>query len=1464
MIKRILILFLFFGLLGASIHTYKLVNDTGDIINLTFNTNAEPDSYIDAGSNPNAHVIVCANSSSELLNKFIVVAYSNPNETSVFKYASLTQQIIDVNSSNCSDIDVDIQSHHALFPGRVFVVIANDSDLTQDVNILETDQYFLGFINATTNVSGSDLIVNITTVIGCDNDSNNHTINYTNPYFVVSLIFENGTVWNTTMGAMNSNISLPRPPNSTVLYINGFPINTTDTFPPFVNITYPDNDTYGDRDYDLNYTVSDESGVDQCWYSLDGNANITLPNCNNTTLTNLSNGQHCVIVFANDTYGNIGNDSVCFTVNRSINLDVWIEPQIPNNDTNLTCYINLNTTSPNATINYTWYVNNIKVKEGSFIGTNGLNEANLTQNYSNYDEVSCFVSVYDEVTNASSFDAVYIYNDWPMYGRTVFENSFNPTTGPDKNQTIWQSLVMEGRTVIVGDYVYGLNSNELYKKYLSNGSDVWRITWPNDGCDLLFVNNTIYVLTHDGILGYNTTGNLTYNMSFNVTFAEDSSNLLLYDGYFILKSASNLSLINKTSKQVIWQNNYSTTTTSSAVVKKRVIYFVQNNTVYAIGIDGIQLWNYTLPNIDTYNPVVDDYVYIATNGTLFAFDRENGTLVWNYSQNVSTYGIKLALYNDTILFGANGTLVFLNKTNGNEIKQFSYGNNKLNQLVVSNNLIYLFQYGDTQLKAYDFDGNLVWTYDKGDLNYFTLKDSYLLFYSGDTTITYAVHVQPLLDKVYVDIKGHENGDGTVYCYAITNTTSTVNYNLYIDGSLVESGSKTVYSNMPTILTTHTTNVENEFDSIYCTANTGGDSVWGWAFTSYHWPMKRHVISGDSGSLGRLDNETRVLWSKSINGNGTGVIFNNISYVFSKENKTLYAFNLMDGSQIWNLSFDNTTNGEILYYNDSIFIAVNNSLFSINASDGNILWNKTIVGEGKYLNIYHNLLVISKSSNISVFNLSTNTFSWEKEVGKITKHPIIYGGYIFVANNTTLVRLDIFTGSQAVKNYSSQIDLVASDNKLFIISGDTLHTTNPFTLDELWNTTLSNDLEEIAFLNNTIFTLSPTNIQAVNISDNGSIIWTYAVTSAKNLLISKNYVLYSKENETYALNINNGSYAWNVSLNETINDAQGALYSYYYMLFTNTQVFVLSRSIFYNVTIWIDTVETTNFSNPGRPQNLTVRVLDKFGQPIEGLRIMLKEKDGNSIFLTKQGANTISVGIGSLETDTNGFVSLAVIPTGYSVGSTYNLTLEVYDERNALYETYQLNLNNTSFADPQHLTVLPNKNDVSNMLTKLSLVLTKTNNFNNNNRGLQYTLNTSNSGDINLSNNTLYVNIPTSFIIKGESNQKIQFNENNGNLLFVAPQLGVLSIGSGNIILNSSGEGILTIVPTGYSASNYNLTLEIYDTLGNKVNETTFNINTASTSDYYDTGEEILNRNYIANTITNALNVVANARGWINA
>jgi len=85
---------------------------------------------------------------------------------------------------------------------------------------------------------------------------------------------------------------------------------TVDATPPEVSILSPLNATYYASGIPFNFILSETPSLIR--YSLDGQKNSTLDG--NTTLTNLPNGEHKLIVYVWDVAGNVGVSETAFNI----------------------------------------------------------------------------------------------------------------------------------------------------------------------------------------------------------------------------------------------------------------------------------------------------------------------------------------------------------------------------------------------------------------------------------------------------------------------------------------------------------------------------------------------------------------------------------------------------------------------------------------------------------------------------------------------------------------------------------------------------------------------------------------------------------------------------------------------------------------------------------------------------------------------------------------------------------------------------------------------------------------------------------------------------------------------------------------------------------------------------------------------------------------------------------------------
>jgi len=317
------------------------------------------------------------------------------------------------------------------------------------------------------------------------------------------------------------------------------------------------------------------------------------------------------------------------------------------------------------------------------------------------------------------------------------------------------------------------------------------------------------------------------------------------------------------------------------------------------------------------------------------------------------------------------------------------------------------------------------------------------------------------------------------------------------------------------------------------------------------------------------------------------------------------------------------------------------------------------------------------------------------------------------------------------------------------------------------------------------------------------------------------------------------------------------------LFTITHM--AGPSVIYNITIYVDGVDTLTFENNSQPYNMTVYVL-KSGFPLSGATIEFKEKDGTQIFAAKQmGATTWAQG--NITTGGNGYGNVTIIPTGYGAGSSYNISINIYDNEELKLTKY-MKLTDTGTAEVSHSVSVPNSNQIADTLTKTLTVWSYVNNWIGNNRGREYSIIIDSDGEIHNPYSQMNVSVPASLDIYAygdtvaQQGVKIHLREKNGNTLFLAPQTGAISIGEANATTDTSGMTNFTIVPTGYGASSYNVTMLIYDENNNYLNETYWTVDTTVCVDYFATGDSVNNINEISDALTKELTIWSYVNDWL--
>jgi parallel beta-helix repeat protein len=299
-------------------------------------------------------------------------------------------------------------------------------------------------------------------------------------------------------------------------------IQGTDITPPAVTVLLPENTTYSVSEVPLVFTINETTS----WigYSLDGQANTTVTG--NTTLMGLSEGSHSIVMFANDTEGNMGvSSTVNFSVDTMSPNIAIISPQ------------NLTYGSDSVMLTFTLD------EPTSWMGYSFDGQANVTiignTTLSGLLDGAHSVLVYanDTVDNMASSVPVYFSVDTtppdiPAVSQHPPEDNVLPENQVVVNATVTDDF--SGVGVVVLNYT--TNNGTWFSLEMAHlDGDIWSATIPA----LPYCTTVNYTITAEDTVGNSiTTDELAFTLQYHVIpeFASPVALLLLMTAAFLVVS----------------------------------------------------------------------------------------------------------------------------------------------------------------------------------------------------------------------------------------------------------------------------------------------------------------------------------------------------------------------------------------------------------------------------------------------------------------------------------------------------------------------------------------------------------------------------------------------------------------------------------------------------------------------------------------------------------------------------------------------------------------------------------------------------------------------------------------------------------------------------------------------------------------------------------------------------------------
>jgi len=564
------------------------------------------------------------------LNNYIYTVDSNEDVfISTDNATNFTRQVSDFNSGNSNVVSINS-----------FVRNTNLTLQVRNCSVSCTNEPFVGIDGTQNNYI-----------------SNSSVLNLSGRYFQYKAYF------NSQETAMSSELF-----NVTLNY------SLLDSIPPLISISSPQNTSYNVKNISLNYTASDSSGINVCKYSLDGAANITLSSCTNTTLTSLSEGSHNVIVYANDTLGNLNSSSVVFSVDS---LPPAISINSPQNITYGTSniFVNFSTSDNSLVSSCRVYLDSILISSScSTFTTSVSNGAHTLEVYAN-----------DTLGNLNSSSVVFnidltppTYSDITTNTLAAYQNNnshFNITWSDNNISSVLFESNFSGSARNYSMTSLG-SGRYSYSGVIPAGTYYWK-SYANDSLgNLNYTNNIEFTINKSEFgaklyLNNNESDiNITYEEILNASFVSADSGVQLYFDGLGISGGQNIILDAGVYNFTLVYNgnqNYSAKTITYFVYVDKAtpdLELLLNGFSSDIGVGVFTIVNITaysenpnLENVDLFEngvlissgTILDEYINYTTPGAYIwkvNITESNNYYATELSRQIDVYDSNFPLYSN--------------------------------------------------------------------------------------------------------------------------------------------------------------------------------------------------------------------------------------------------------------------------------------------------------------------------------------------------------------------------------------------------------------------------------------------------------------------------------------------------------------------------------------------------------------------------------------------------------------------------------------------------------------------------------------------------------------------------------------------------------------------------------------------------------------------------------------------------
>lgn len=483
------------------------------------------------------------------------------------------------------------------------------------------------------------------------------------------------------------------------------------------------------------------------------------------------------------------------------------------------------------------------------------------------------------------------------------------------------SLAVGSESVYIGASDFDSDSSAVYSVAVSGGSQRWRTTFDEPLTDVIISGDVVVVAGFDNLYGLarlSGTQEWTHGLEVSTRSTVSSGGLVYYishpsDSPDFVSAVSANDGTRSWSAQLPDLNKYIISFTSPIIDSEEIYIVDVTGDLHSFTTDGSRRWRYRTGEEVVNVEIFDGNLYAVTNQeSLYSFDIENGTQVWQILDYDSISGFRLL--DGTVYFKSNDTCHAVATADGSELWNTQF-DDTIEAFSVSTGGVYC-ESGGSVHKLSTTDGETQWSYET-DESIGSIRISGEMIY----------------------IVRSDNDSSSSVIRALTTETGTEQWNYRVDNALyiLEKSNTALY-------VVEGDNIVTAFES------ASGDELWSRSYDSdvrsFAHSEDWVYVGLDSGLVTALDSTTgSERWLEFLP--PSVYIYPREAHLAESElylrtaSNSLLKLNTADGSIQWEI--DHVQILDFNYSNGTIYSGTGGGVVAVTEAGGTELWNYQLNG-----------------------------------------------------------------------------------------------------------------------------------------------------------------------------------------------------------------------------------------------------------------------------------------------------------------------------------------------------------------------------------------------------------------------------------------------------------------------------------------------------------------------------------------